>query len=640
MPTKPSIHTFKQGMVKDLDRSLVSSDAYTHAENFRIVTNTGESTGSLENILGNNYIGSLVPEGYTIVGSCMVRSTLVLFITNGANNAILKVWFNTSTETVSYVSLAYDDDHNGGAGSLNFSTSYPIKAIGRYETPDIQKVYWTDGLNPIRYMNIAANLTVDGGVYTADNYMPPEMFEFVPLFLPSQLVLDEIVAGHLNTGMVQYSYQLYRLNGSSTVFAPVSDMIHIVSDNDFAGNDRYYTGDTTSVDSSKGVKLTMINSNAGYSRLRLIRIQYTTAGSLPTITVATEIEIPTTAGNIISITDIGNTVDTLTLDEFNLASTELFTCEDITTKDNRLFAANITKTDLTGDLGDFDSRAVRFHVAALLPNTHASVWDTTTGELQIDDSFSNWGDYGLTHDGMNYFNNPDNDGDPAYEFKYQSNGTILGAEGPNILIDFQTEYVNIDTSNTDSLFATNPSGVRGNNEDANDSSYLSYASPWKGGKLSWQRDETYRLFIVYGDDRGQTTTPQWICDLRMPSFHDDVFYNDYGGPNPPHSPAVLSLVDEVDPNNVIKTARLYPRIVLRYMPTGFTWARIHRIERTDNDKSILTQAYVVPSYSFYGGSYYGGRPARANLPISLSASSIIKLVSPEISVNKDMSEGT
>ena len=180
MPSKSAVHTFKKGMVKDLDRSLLSNEAYLNAENLRIVTGLGESTGALENIEGNKLINSninaICPDGHKIIGSCLVRDTLVLFTTNETVSRIVTVGFTESTETIGAVTTIYDDSLNNDAGSLGFSIDYPIKAIGRYETPNIQKVYWTDGYNNIRYANIVANLTITGGVYTSDNYMAPEMF--------------------------------------------------------------------------------------------------------------------------------------------------------------------------------------------------------------------------------------------------------------------------------------------------------------------------------------------------------------------------------------------------------------------------------------------------------------------------------
>jgi hypothetical protein len=41
-------------------------------------------------------------------------------------------------------------------GNLNFSIDHPIEGIFNYETESIQKVYWVDGINPLRIINIAA----------------------------------------------------------------------------------------------------------------------------------------------------------------------------------------------------------------------------------------------------------------------------------------------------------------------------------------------------------------------------------------------------------------------------------------------------------------------------------------------------
>lgn len=251
MSTKSAIHTFKKGMVKDLDFSLLSNEAYLNSTNFRIVTSVGESTGALENIEGNNLINSgvndICPDGHYIVGSCLVRDTLVLFTTNntsstpdGGNSRILIAEFDEATETLGTVTVLYDDSLNASAGYLNFSTAHLIKAIGRYETPSVQKVYWTDGYNNLRYANIVDNLTITGDPYTANNYMATEMFEVLPLFKSSKAELTDIVNGHLYSGMVQYSYQLYRNHGVSTAFAPVSNMIHIVTDSDFKSDTTNY----------------------------------------------------------------------------------------------------------------------------------------------------------------------------------------------------------------------------------------------------------------------------------------------------------------------------------------------------------------------------------------------------------------
>jgi hypothetical protein len=55
-----AINTFQGGMVKDLDKSLVSKERYLESRNFRLMTSIGESTGALENIEGNNNMASTI----------------------------------------------------------------------------------------------------------------------------------------------------------------------------------------------------------------------------------------------------------------------------------------------------------------------------------------------------------------------------------------------------------------------------------------------------------------------------------------------------------------------------------------------------------------------------------------------------
>mgnify|MGYP003620037876 CR=1 FL=1 len=41
-------------------------------------------------------------------------------------------------------------------GNLGLNTSYPLETLPIFENEDIQKVYWTDGLNQPRVINIVA----------------------------------------------------------------------------------------------------------------------------------------------------------------------------------------------------------------------------------------------------------------------------------------------------------------------------------------------------------------------------------------------------------------------------------------------------------------------------------------------------
>jgi hypothetical protein len=287
-------------------------------------------------------------------------------------------------------------------------------------------------------------------------------------------------------------------------------------------------------------------------------------------------------------------------------STELFTCQDIASKDNRLFVANIEEKDFIVD-STWDARAVRFRDDAL-----CSLYDSGQGYVTLH-GLTDWSNYTIDHDGINSFNNPDHDGLSGYQFMYQSDGATLGAEGLNVKIDFVTEDLVLDSSNNPTTFYAVPP------TNTIDLSYTNYASPWKDGKLSWQRDEIYRLFVVFGNNIGQESDPKWICDLRMPSLHD----TDYG------------TLAKIDGNNITSTI-LYPRIYFKSLPANATYAQIYRVKRERPDRSVVTQCLAVPSDD-QGSSRY--RPTDIiNAHLSTAGGEVIKLVSPEININRNISK--
>jgi hypothetical protein len=631
-----SVNTFTKGMVQDLDKSYMSKEHYLEARNFRLNTRTGESAGALENIEGNNLMHSvatsITPAGYTIIGAVNVRDTMVAFITNNTNSRIITFTINTTTETIGSVTTKYDDALNGGVGTLGFNTTYPIKAVAVYESPTIQKVYWTDGYNNVRYCNIVANLTTDGEVYNGgtNTYMSPDKFEFLPKFLPNKPTLSNIVGGDVNTGVIAYSYQLYKVNGSTTGYSPLSDPIHVTLDSDFLTNTLLYKGSEETVSSGKGFVIQIDNSlNLGFDRLRLIRVHYSSLNSIPTITVTNEIEISPLGGTI-KITDVGGVVNTLTIDEFNISSTELFSCMDLTVKDNRLFVANITKSEFT--CNTFDARAIRFKSTGVADLYDSS--DNYVAPIQVTTpvfpnslaswNIAGWSNYTEEHDGVNIYNDAyDHDGDADNtKCKFQSDGLTDGAEGPNIKIDFCTELIGLDTSLDNTTFYSQVNTVGSN------LSYTNYASPWNSGKLSWQRDEVYRLFVVFGNDRGQTAEPKWICDLRIPSLHNNNFRD---SDNTLHHPSILAAEDGF---GNIATISIFPRILFKAFPSNATWAQIHRVKREREDKSVITQGYAVPSVLDGGTGKYYPRTCDVVLP---NNGELIKLVSPEINITKSIS---
>jgi hypothetical protein len=292
----------------------------------------------------------------------------------------------------------------------------------------------------------------------------------------------------------------------------------------------------------------------------------------------------------------------------------LFSAKTIAIKNNRLFAGNIVKEEFT--IGDWDSRAVRFDVT-----NEAHVQDNVEGEVVITEpaldtpaewDTAGWSNYIESHDGINTYNDPANDGVGAEAYYFQSDGATYGAEGPNIKIGFDLDTLVIDANSSAQTYAV------GTEVTADNQSYTNFGSPYLSGRRSWQRDEVYRLYIVFFDAHGRSSNAKWICDLRMPSGHDAT----YG-----------KVFDK--PATDVEAYALYPTITLKSFPTGAQSAQLLRVERGGSDRSVLTQALAIP-YENAGSPLH---PLAVRGTSFIATSTFVKLVSPELNITKQITLG-
>ena len=607
------VNTFVKGMDKDTDKAYLSNESYLDAHNFRITTTKGSSTGSLETVLGNNWLRNpyaqtdnlFGTDSQKIIGGVELDKKLILFTTNIQSDApsmseylsspgtyrsaIYEVTVNVGLETIERVRLLYDDTLNHEVGEdpdpLYFSTKNPIKAVVRYETERIKRIYWTDGYNNIRTCNVGSgltpstSLTTDGQVisYPTNRFISTDKLAFLSEFNVTRPEVSAVTSGKVMTGVVFYAYQLYQSYGKETVVSPMSSAITVVSSSDTLANTKEYYGNATSVPSGKGFKVHITGLKNAYDRLRLIRVHYATKDAIPTITIAAEEDISITADNVYMV-DTGETMGELTLDEFNINTTGLFTCEDIAIKDNILFAGNITERLFDMDL-DYDCRAARFNSEGI---AHVYQANSMTPTIFDDLGVTWFSQYSPDHDGINLYNNVNYDGNAAYEFKYQkTDNTKWGAEGTNITIGFKVEEMVIDDTG---LIYTTATDSAMENEVG---SYSSFANPVTAGRPCWQRDETYRLYLVGFNDRGQRSFPRWICDLRMPSYFDEIIDDDG------NTVEVGKLVHTGE-DGIVKAYLLYPTITIKNLPAGTVSAQVYRMERGSGDRSIITQGVSLP----------------------------------------------
>ena len=141
------------GMNRDTTISLADSKLSYENMNIRITARDNNTLLSVTNERGNRQwpVYDSAGLGFTVsgivVGWNVLNSYLILFTHEQSADHIYRLTLvDTSFLGKELIS-----------GSMNFSTSNPIESLCSFETSEIQKIYWVDGVNQPRMLNIMAS---------------------------------------------------------------------------------------------------------------------------------------------------------------------------------------------------------------------------------------------------------------------------------------------------------------------------------------------------------------------------------------------------------------------------------------------------------------------------------------------------
>jgi hypothetical protein len=629
-----TINTFSKGMNLDADKSLMNKEQYLYSENMRLYTESGNTSGALENITGNTALTDSLglDSSYKVCGYGTIRNELYIFYTtntsttpSGGVSIIVKCILNTNGTDFTSSSIIYTD--SPFTNKLNFSSANKMKVVGRYESDTIKKLYWVDGYNVVRFANVGITLTS----------LDPNKFDIINNFTFTIPTFIEFGSGSLYAGKIQYAYQMYDKHGSETLFSPATDLISVSATSGMTGSNKKFKGTDKGTNAGKGIRLS-ITPPTGFDMIRVVSIMYTTLDATPTISIIAEESIAdSTTSTLMYFYDAGtSSLGVYTYDEFAIVGKNIFVASEIETKDNYLFTANITQTDW--DI-DYDARAYRFLSAthpvsayqrtAVLKNTADT---STTGDVWINGAYPTsppsgyiaWADVPSKHNCINYHNVISAPYTDYTLFRYKADGTTLGGEGLNISYIFEVGSVIISATGTDY-----------SNDYSNESDY-SNASV-EISNMGYQRSEIYRFGIVFYNAKGQASTVKWIGDIRFPGMNE---YNNEVGYTIASKAGNYIYGYPLNIFFTINTATAYSQGAKSY--------RIVRCNRTSSDRTILAQGMVSACTYDQGHELYVKtfQPTYASLTTVRVGSSktytqgttktIIDFISPEINFNKNL----
>ena len=282
------------------------------------------------------------------IGTAVLNSKLVVFTTMNTSNDE-EVYTASYSDPVKYDCI-YVFEHTSGSlmngkriykGNLNFCAVKPLETLVSYEAEHIQKVYFTDGRNQPRLINIADVdhydrwNHVEGGVANPTAEVDT-FFDFVPtveMAETSMTVTRNSGGGLFAPGVIQYCFAYINRYGQESNIICVSPLYYLSFEDRGASPEEKVT-------CTFDIHLEELDSN--FDAVRIYSIQRTSLNLEPIVRQFKDIKIEGSSANY---TDNGTEGVSMDPTELLYIGGKEITALTMTEKDQTLFVGNFTQKD-------------------------------------------------------------------------------------------------------------------------------------------------------------------------------------------------------------------------------------------------------------------------------------------------------
>jgi hypothetical protein len=326
-----------KGMNKDLSVSVFSAEFVFNNRNLRLSTNENNTLLSWVNEKGTQLLtvyeelengeqgNTFTIEGNPI-GTAVINHWLILFTHGEEYDYIYKLRWKDIVAGHLWGKIICKSI----CSYMNLDLQHPLETLTSYESDNIQKVYWVDGKNQPRIINI----NNDYGEINTPGYCA---FDFIPeLQLQEEVAVTKIVgcAGKFHSGVIQYALTYYNKSGQETSIFYTSPLLYI------SYTDR---GANPEENVDNAFKISIHNVDKHFDFIRIYSIQRTSIDATPYCKRIQDISIRDLkpSETSVSYTDLGYSGDTVDPTELLYKGGEEITADTIEQKDNTLFLGNI-----------------------------------------------------------------------------------------------------------------------------------------------------------------------------------------------------------------------------------------------------------------------------------------------------------
>lgn len=262
------------GLSKDISPSEPYKRDVSYALNAS-VEGIGDTSFFYQNEHGNSIVVSF-PEGYICIGRHYIaeNNLVVFFLTNPntQDSEIGKIDLNSVESVPSYETIV-------NSKCLNFNKLYPIHKVVHRQTGCSVEIYWTDGYNPRRYMDInnppfnEPEDVTEGGL-SREKQFDCNRIKVQPDFkIPVIKIRDVTSGGNLKAGAYYFAVQYADAYGKAyTSLYSFTHPIYINNPKEVGGSFDFYVNKSIVID------IENIDTSGVYDYLNVIVLKHTSAG--------------------------------------------------------------------------------------------------------------------------------------------------------------------------------------------------------------------------------------------------------------------------------------------------------------------------------------------------------------------------
>lgn len=330
-----SNHLF-QGMRRDNHPIRQDKNFLWDALNIRLTARDGNTMMSLTNERSTKHLYTFT-QGEEYIGHTVIGDYLILLVHLNQGDSP-----DPRGDSIYRIDLSKEDKFPVilFKGDLNFDPKFPAQVISDFESELVQKVYWVDGKNPPRVINIAKpellsaayNMTLDSKKAGYSEIYKDEPFNFVQeLKLEEEVEAKRLVNGNgiFPAGVIQYAFTYYNKYGQESNIFHTTELLYIShSDRGGSPEDNISTAFSLKVD----------NIDDRFQYLRIYSILRTSIDATPTVKRVADIEI---SSKSITYIDNGTTGDIVDPAMLLYIGGKDIVANCIASKDNTLFLGDI-----------------------------------------------------------------------------------------------------------------------------------------------------------------------------------------------------------------------------------------------------------------------------------------------------------